>query len=245
MKLITTKPERIVCPTCNETYNIPSGGTVKTYKEVQCPIDGFDLLCFSSASRNFIFCVNCYNEPPFEEMEKGAPCIKCLEPSCQYSQVRNTLCMCLVCKRGLVVLDQSSGSSSWRIACSQCAFTMTFFHDCTKVTVEKEASCDKCQNKLIKLKYSSGKSRLPNGITEFKGCLWCSAELTSMGEALFNYSNSFKQKESGDRGPHGFQRGGGHPGRGGFRGQRGGGARGRGRGRGRGGTPGRGRGKSY
>lgn len=47
MKLIASRPSRLYCPTCEEVYAVPQGGTIKLYKELNCPLDGFQLVLFS------------------------------------------------------------------------------------------------------------------------------------------------------------------------------------------------------
>lgn len=235
LKLITAKPERLVCPTCNETYNVPINGTIKTFKEVQCPLDGFDLLYFTG-TKNFIFCPLCYNNPPFEDMTTGSGCIKCTNDQCQYSMISNSIGSCGVCSyTGTLVLDRGSGPPSWKIYCSKCNFTMSIFHDASKITLERDC-CKTCQVRLIKLKYPESKTRLPKGLTEFKGCLWCSEELSSFVDAINNYSktvsNQMNSRENGSGGDVHYGRGQQGRGRGGRgRGSRGGGGRGRGGGR--------------
>nr|CAD1839134.1 unnamed protein product [Ananas comosus var. bracteatus] len=49
MKYISTQPTRLYCTTCEEVYNLPQNGTIKLYKELACPLDGFELLLFSMA----------------------------------------------------------------------------------------------------------------------------------------------------------------------------------------------------
>ena len=231
MKLITSKPERLVCPICNDTYSVPGNGTVKTYKDVQCPLDNFDLLYFTGSTKSFIFCPNCYNNPPFEDMPKGSSCSRCTNDSCEYSMVANIIGPCSACSlSGSLVLDQGSGPPTWKVYCSKCQFSMSLFKDATKVSVEKDR-CFRCQRKSIKLKYSADKSRLPNGMTEFKGCLWCSHELSSTVDAISNFSSSFSTQNQRDNGPVRYNSD-----------QSNQGFRGRGRGRGRGGGRGRGRG---
>ena len=200
LKLITAKPERLVCPICTDTYNVPGNGTVKTYKETQCPLDGFDLLYFSG-SKSFIFCPNCYNNPPFEDMGKGSACIKCTNNSCQYSMSSNTVGACSACTyNGSLVLDQGSGPPSWKVYCSKCNFSMSLFKDASKVSVERD-KCSHCRRRLIKLKYSESKTKLAHGLTEFKGCLWCSPELISIREAITNFSKSFSSNNQRDNAP--------------------------------------------
>lgn len=55
-------------------YNLPANGTIKLYKELKCPLDGFDLLLYSRGnSERFVgvtypLCPFCYNNPPFDGM---------------------------------------------------------------------------------------------------------------------------------------------------------------------------------
>ena len=237
--MITSKPERLVCPICEDTYSIPSNGTVKTYKETQCPLDNFDLLYFNG-SKSFIFCPQCYNNPPFEDMDKLSACFKCTNDDCKFSLSRNTIGQCLACRfNGYVVLDQGSGPPTWKFSCTKCTFTMSLFKGATKLSIERDR-CIHCQNNQIKIKYSDTKSKFENGMTDFKGCIWCSPELSSTADAIRNFSsNSMQnadnrtpvyrnnQSHSGSRGRGGRGRGSGNRGRGNHRGR---GAPSRGRG---------------
>ena len=40
MKHITSKPPRLHCAHCDETYNLPTMGAIKLFKELVCPLDG-------------------------------------------------------------------------------------------------------------------------------------------------------------------------------------------------------------
>lgn len=51
MKYIASKPARLYCPTCDVTYSLPNNGKIMLYKELKCPLDGFELLLFSTGSR--------------------------------------------------------------------------------------------------------------------------------------------------------------------------------------------------
>lgn len=67
MKYIQTKPSRMHCAHCNETYNLPQNGNIRIYKELKCPLDDFELLSWSTGARgkSYTFCPYCYNNPPF------------------------------------------------------------------------------------------------------------------------------------------------------------------------------------
>lgn len=57
LKYIAARPHRMYCPHCNETYSLPSEGAVKLYKEIKCPLDGFELLVFSSPTKVGLWCI--------------------------------------------------------------------------------------------------------------------------------------------------------------------------------------------
>lgn len=51
MKYIQSKPARLHCSFCDETYSLPNGGNVKVYREFRCPLDDFELLAFSTGAK--------------------------------------------------------------------------------------------------------------------------------------------------------------------------------------------------
>lgn len=67
IKYIQTKPSRLHCAHCNETYSLPQNGNIRIYKELKCPLDDFELLSYSTGARgkSYVFCPYCYNNPPF------------------------------------------------------------------------------------------------------------------------------------------------------------------------------------
>lgn len=91
MKLVETKPQRLFCMTCNDTYSLPTarGSQIRLHGERKCPLDDFDLLYLHSAGGKlaecFAFCPYCFNNPPFEGMRKAQGCNACLHPSCPNS----------------------------------------------------------------------------------------------------------------------------------------------------------------
>lgn len=44
MKLINVRPVRLFCPTCEAVYSMPQGGEIELYKQIKCPLDGFELV---------------------------------------------------------------------------------------------------------------------------------------------------------------------------------------------------------
>lgn len=76
MRYIPLKPQRLYCPTCEETHSLPQNGTIKLYKELRCPLDNFELVLFSlgnsttSQGKSYPLCPFCYNHPPqFDDIE--------------------------------------------------------------------------------------------------------------------------------------------------------------------------------
>ena len=89
--------------TCDETYAVPDNGKIMLYKELKCPLDGFEMLLWSSGSRghSYPFCPFCYNNPPFEGSKKGQGCNHCPHPTCRHSVVVYGVCPCLDCDTGV------------------------------------------------------------------------------------------------------------------------------------------------
>lgn len=79
MKYIQSKPARLHCSHCDETYSLPVGGIVRVYRELKCPLDDFELLAWSSGNkgRSYTLCPYCYNYPPFNDMQRYSGCNNC------------------------------------------------------------------------------------------------------------------------------------------------------------------------
>jgi DNA topoisomerase III len=82
MKLIESNPKRMYCPTCEETYNLPQGGTIKLYKGLKCPLDNYELVLYSlgntkdAQGKSFPLCPYCYNHPPTFDIEEEGDIIE-------------------------------------------------------------------------------------------------------------------------------------------------------------------------
>lgn len=178
MKYIQAKPARLHCPQCDETYNLPQNGTIKLFKELKCPLDDFELLCWTMGNKgkSFVFCPYCYNNPPFKDMKKGNGCNSCSHPSCSYSLISNGVCNCAECDYGVLVLDPSSGPK-WKLGCNRCDTIINLFDDAQKVTI-LEDNCD-CGAQLAHVEYKQEKNKL-EGSNESKGCVFCSPQFARL-----------------------------------------------------------------
>lgn len=145
-KYLPLRPQRIFCPTCSRTYDLPPNGTVKLYREQTCPLDGFELVYFSTGStgRSFVLCPKCYNEPPVEGVKPPMSCTQCTIATCPHSLAKNGLFPCpnvvggsgargtnatsggveKQCE-GTVCLDGTS-APRWKVSCNTCNFAGIF-----------------------------------------------------------------------------------------------------------------------
>jgi DNA topoisomerase-3 len=75
MRFIPLMPQRLYCPTCEQTHSLPQHGTIKLYKELRCPLDNFELVLFSlgnasaAQGKSYPLCPCCYNNPPKIDIE--------------------------------------------------------------------------------------------------------------------------------------------------------------------------------
>lgn len=67
IKLVETKPIRLHCVNCDETFAVPQNGIIREFHENRCPLDDYQLLMWSGGAKgkSFTFCPYCYNNPPF------------------------------------------------------------------------------------------------------------------------------------------------------------------------------------
>lgn len=140
MKYIQTKPARLHCSHCDETYSLPNGGNVRVYRELKCPLDDFELLAFSSGTkgRSYPLCPYCYNHPPFRDMPRNSGCNMCSHPNCAHSLYTLGISSCVECESGVLVLDCTSAPSSWKLCCNRCDVIINVFKNATKVQVDGE-----------------------------------------------------------------------------------------------------------
>ncbi|XP_064936988.1 DNA topoisomerase 3-beta-like isoform X2 [Musa acuminata AAA Group] len=230
MKYISSQPTRLYCITCEEVYHLPQNGTIKLYKELACPLDGFELLIFSMAGpdgKTFPLCPYCYNSPPFEGIDKlfgtlklgnsgkigkgaGMPCFLCPHPTCPHSLITQGVCACPECS-GTLVLDPVS-APKWRLCCNMCNCLVSLPQGAHRISTTGKR-CPECDSTIIEVDFNKKTTVLSDGATLHEGCILCDELLHSLVEV--KHGSSF------------FRRG-----------------RGRGRNRGRGRHRGRGRGGS-
>lgn len=117
MHFMALRPVRLHCRNCNETYALPSTGSIKLFKELKCPIDNFELVLFSTGSKGkgYPICPACYNEPPFPNIESGMGCDNCPHETCIHSKTNNWVANCTVenCS-GQLILDATS-APRWKV----------------------------------------------------------------------------------------------------------------------------------
>lgn len=120
MKLITSAPQRLHCAQCRTTCALPSGGTVRQYKQAKCPLDGFELVLWTQGARgkSFVLCPYCYTSPPFEDMAKHSGCNKCTHPDCPQAQTKLVVTACHECPNGLLLLDDSN-APRFKLQCNE------------------------------------------------------------------------------------------------------------------------------
>ncbi|KAI3414014.1 hypothetical protein GPALN_011480 [Globodera pallida] len=240
MKIMETRPQRLFCPICQDTYALPSskGSAIRQHFERACPLDEFELLYYhvpgGKLSNSFPFCPYCFNHPTLEEMRgKQLGCNQCPQPDCPNSYKTQGVLPCMnQCfgGRGVLVLDAQSGPK-WRIACNKCPAVVGLFEGASKLNVLDQ--CTKCEAKRVHAEYKNEKvSKLPGGALSFTGCAFCEQHTldgcVNMNHAFITRGPELQMTRGGRGGSRGRGRGGGGRGRGD------GGGRGRGEGRGRG-----------
>lgn len=157
MKYIQTKPARLHCLQCDETYLLPGNMNVRTYKDLRCPLDDFELLAYSSGTkgRSYPFCPYCYTHSPFPDMPKNAGCNSCPHPTCAQSMITLGVSRCAECDNGVLVLDSTSAPKLWKLGCNKCDVIITMFKGATKLTVDGkfgfDTFCVGCESFFFKL----------------------------------------------------------------------------------------------
>uniref|UniRef100_A0A1D1Z473 DNA topoisomerase n=1 Tax=Anthurium amnicola TaxID=1678845 RepID=A0A1D1Z473_9ARAE len=199
MKYISSQPSRLYCVTCEEVYHLPQNGSIKLYKELVCPLDGFELLLLSMGGpdgKSFPLCPYCYNSPPFEGIEllfgalklgssakpgKGAgmPCFLCPHPTCRHSLISQGVCACPECN-GTLVLDPVS-APKWRLNCNLCNCLVFLPQGAHKISTTANR-CSECDSAIIEVDFNKKTTPLSDGSTLHSGCILCDELLHSLIE---------------------------------------------------------------
>jgi DNA topoisomerase-3 len=206
MKYIQQRPARLYCQTCDETYSLPDNGKIMLYKELKCPLDGFELLLWSSGTRgqSYPLCPYCYNNPPFAGSKKGEGCNQCPHPTCQHSIVAHGVCPCLECEVGVLVIDPNS-APNWKIACNRCNVVIKAFQNAHKVKATKDV-CE-CGSKILHVDLNKKDAEV-DGSTQKEGCMFCDPSLSSLVELHHaQMRHPMHKRGRGGRGRGGGRRG--------------------------------------
>ncbi|GBE59944.1 DNA topoisomerase III beta-1 [Babesia ovata] len=167
MLFLNKAPMRLFCRNCSREYSLPSGGTIRLYKGLKCPLDNFELVQFQSRNRAFSLCPMCFNDPPFEEFgKKGMNCIDCAHPTCANGPRSLVLTCCPEECDGKLVLDVINGAPNWRFFCTLCVYKLHISDNAKKISILPESECDECGSHYAKFELKDGNS--------LEGCLFCS-----------------------------------------------------------------------
>uniref|UniRef100_A0A914CBZ5 DNA topoisomerase n=1 Tax=Acrobeloides nanus TaxID=290746 RepID=A0A914CBZ5_9BILA len=228
MKLVSARPQRLFCATCQETYSLPSGGkdiTFRIHGENKCPLDDFDLIYLSAPggklARSYALCPYCFNNPPFPDMKEHSGCNACTHPSCPHSMITQGVAQCLnncYNGQGVLVLDPQSGPK-WRLVCNKCPSVVTLFEGASKLKIV-DNECVNCGAKKVHADFKANVKELDDK-NSYNGCVFCDQD--KLGTLLnFNHAhlNVDALRNSMNRMNISRGRGRGRGGRGGRRGGR-------------------------
>lgn len=206
MRYVQSKPARLHCSHCDDTYCLPQHGTVRIYRELKCPLDDFELLSWSAGNKgkSFPLCPYCYNHPPFTDMKKGSGCNSCTHPTCSYGVNSTGVSECGECQYGVLVLDPSA--PKWKLVCNRCDVIINIFEDASRVNVSDQ-QCDDCGAQLVTAEYKQDRTKLPGAISEMTACLFCNPSFNCLVEKhRAVHSRSLTPRGGGGRGRGRFSR---------------------------------------
>jgi DNA topoisomerase III len=216
LKYIPIKPARLYCSSCDDTYNLPQNGKIGLYQERKCPLDGFELVLYSTGGVNGIMyplCPMCYNHPPFSSSSLAPDsdnknnkkmlvmaCNNCPNPACKFSLVANGVAPCNEHETcGGTLVFESSTRPVWRLACNSCNFILHFAEKAHKVRVLNDRRCGECSAKLLEIEFH--KDRRPTNAREpHRGCLFCDPVLSNTTSEAFGNLRKKRNFKRGRRG---------------------------------------------
>ncbi|KAK3283683.1 hypothetical protein CYMTET_8628 [Cymbomonas tetramitiformis] len=223
MKYIAARPSRLYCPTCEAVYAMPQGGMIKLYKEITCPLDGFELVLYvlsGEDGRSYPLCPYCYSHPPFEDIAPvyggmggggatrsgGMPCTVCPHTTCPNSVAQLGVCGCPECEDGVLVLDRSS-APKWRLDCNRCACMVGLPRGAHHIRTTED-KCGECGSTCLEVNFNKKDSPLAGDATVHRGCILCDELLHSRIEVKHAKATFGRRRGGGRKGGRGRGRGG-------------------------------------
>jgi len=118
-------------------------GTVNIAGDHFCPLDGFQLLLFTSYNKitSFLICPMCSNKSPYPDVSSRLTCNLCPQQDCPYSSVNNDIGTCK-CNKGLLVLDQMI-ESNLTASCNSCPNKLLLVENVHQFQ-RSESKCEQC-----------------------------------------------------------------------------------------------------
>lgn len=166
MTFINKAPMRIICKHCSTEYSLPSGGVIRSYKELKCPLDNFELLQYQTKNRAYSICPLCYNDPPFEDFNrKGMSCIDCSHPDCPNAAAALTLTPCPQECNGSLIIDVINGAPNWKFFCTRCSYRLHVSSNVKKMSLVVESECETCGSRKARVTLKDS--------TVEEGCFFC------------------------------------------------------------------------
>jgi len=178
MKYINLRPNRLYCPTCEETYKMPTKqGKIRLFGESRCPLDDFELVIFTSKrGQSFSICPFCFNNPTLEGMTPESGCNKCPNKDCKFSVEQKAYESCPGCDIGRLVLNPNMQPM---IDCNLCNYSIILPQAIIKKLELTTQVCETCGCKLLEFHFHKGKDPVGSGET-FIGCLKCNPKLSPL-----------------------------------------------------------------
>lgn len=209
MNFLALRPCRLYCPNCELTYKLPQNGTIRTFKEQRCPVDGFEIVLFKNDRVSFVLCPMCFNDPPFEATKPGLTCLNCPKSDCPNNLYKTPVAGCPKCESDMILSDLNK--PQWKIVCTECHYSENVLEGAQSVQGSEEY-CEECGALVLVGKFTD---------KEVQCCVFCTRQ----------DNERFESEGRGGRGRGGRRGRGGKRGRGGRGGRRGRGGRGRGNGK--------------
>jgi len=152
--LFVEKFNKLQCENCKFTLSLPMTGSLTMAGDNFCPLDGFQLLLFTSFNKitSFLICPMCSNKSPYPDISGRLTCNLCPQEECPYSSVNNNMGTCNACNQGLLVLDQMI-ENNLTASCNSCSNKLLLVENLHQFQ-RSTNKCDQCSAYLFTVKQS-------------------------------------------------------------------------------------------
>jgi len=124
-------------------------------------------------------------------------CNLCPHPTCSHGMRKNSVCPCIECDVGTLILDNMA--SPMKLHCNSCNYVLRLPDSSRKISTT-ENYCDGCGSAILDFEFNKNTTPLKENKTSYSGCIFCDETLCALTSEGYTRSKPRSFRGRGRRG---------------------------------------------